>query len=117
MTQNYKIDEIKSVIFAKAKSKEAYVLMAIYRDPDLKESWKDASVKQIIAKVSVIAVGELAKLINNDVEGFINTMFYTKDDESIGTICWNTMLQVVNLGNEGIQEINVQQCIEALNKM
>ena len=53
-------------------------------------------------------------MINNDVDGFIDTMFYTKNDMSIGKICYNAMLEVNNMNTEQLNAINVDEIIKLL---
>ena len=53
-------------------------------------------------------------MINNDVDGFIDTMFYTKNDMSIGEICYDTMLEVNTMSTQDLNAINVDEIIKLL---
>ena len=54
-------------------------------------------------------------MINSDVDGFINTMFYTKNDMSIGRICYDAMLEVNNMQPNDVNVIDVDEIIKMLN--
>ena len=78
LKQGYKLEEIEPIIFAvhfkdnAVKDKPYRVLLAIYRDPQLKDLWKNAQLRNIIAKVASVVIIQLAEMINNDVDGFID---------------------------------------------
>jgi hypothetical protein len=91
------------------------ILLAIYRDEDLKDLWKNPQLRNIIAKVASVVMIQLAQMINNDVDGFINTMFYTKNDMTIGKICYDETMNVLKMTNEQINSINVKQIVDVLN--
>ena len=120
VSKGYKIQEIEPVIFAvhdkndPVKDRDYRILLAIYRDPELKDLWKSAQLRNIIAKVASVVIIELAKMITNDVEGFINTMFYTKNDMSIGKICYTETLNVIAMSNEEINQIDVETIVKTL---
>ena len=120
LMKQYKINEIEPIIFAVhdkenvVKDKYYRILLAIYRDPELKEDWNKPSVRVVIAKVASLVMVKLAEMINANVDGFINTMFYTKNDMSIGQICYNAMLEVNNMNTEQLNAINVDEIIKLL---
>ena len=119
--KKYPIEEIEPVIFAvhdksnAMKDRYYRILLAIYRDEELAELWKSAQLRNIIAKVASVVMVKLAEMINNDVDGFINTMFYTKNDMSIGKICYDETMNVLKMSNEQINSINVKQIVDVLN--
>ena len=120
LMKEYKINEIEPIIFAvhdkenAVKDKYYRILLAIYRDPELKEDWNKPSVRVVIAKVASLVMVKLAEMINANVDGFINTMFYTKNDMSIGKICYNAMLEVNNMSTDQLNAINVDEIIKLL---
>jgi hypothetical protein len=119
--KKYPIDEIEPVIFAvhdksnAMKDRYYRILLAIYRDEELADLWKSAQLRNIIAKVASVVMVKLAEMINNDVDGFINTMFYTKNDMTIRKICYDETMNVLKLSNEQINSINVKQIVDVLN--
>ena len=60
----YQEQEVNSIIFAKSDTKEEYVLLAIYRDEDLKEVWKKPANRTILAQTIAYAILEIGELIN-----------------------------------------------------
>ena len=120
LMKEYKINEIEPIIFAvhdkenALKDKYYRILLAIYRDPELKADWNKPSVRVAIAKVASLVMVKLAEMINANVDGFINIMFYTKNDMSIGQICYNAMLEVNNMNTEQLNAINVDEIIKLL---
>ena len=51
----YNEEEVKKTIFAAPDSNEEYVLLAIYRDPELKDEWNKPANRTILAKAVSIA--------------------------------------------------------------
>ena len=119
--KKYPIEEIEPVIFAvhdksnAMKDRYYRILLAIYRDEELADLWKSAQLRNIIAKVASVVMVKLAEMINNDVDGFINTMFYTKNDMTIGKICYDETMNVLKMSNEDINRIDVKQIVDVLN--
>ena len=111
--QGYNPEEVKSTIFAKPKSKEEYVLHAIYRDKELADAWKSPSNRTILAQAVSVAIVEIAKMINANVGDFIDLMFYKQGDMTVGDACYNAMLQAVNMG-EALKGVNVNAIIKTL---
>ena len=111
--QGYNEEEVKSTIFAKPKSKEEYVLHAIYRDKELKEVWNQAKNRVILAQAVSVAVVTLGQMIEKNIGDFIDLMFYKHGDMTVGEACYNAMLQAVNMG-EGLKTVNVNNIIKSL---
>jgi hypothetical protein len=112
--QGYNPEEVKSTIFAKPKSKEEYVLHAIYRDKDLADAWKSPNNRTILAQAVSLAIVEIAKLINANIADFIDLMFYKQGDMTVGEACYEALLQAVNMG-EALKTLDVNSIIESLN--
>ena len=114
--QGYNEEEVKNIIFAAPKSKEEYILHAIYRDKELVDAWKKQSNKTILAQAVAYAILELGKLIAANVGDFIDLMFYKQGDMTVGTACYNAMIQTLNMGEEAINKVNVKTIIQTLNE-
>ena len=111
----YKEDEVNSIIFAKPDSKEEYVLLAIYRDKELKAEWKKPANRTILAQTIAYAVLVLGELIDKNVGDFIELMFYKKGDFTVGTACYKAMLRTLAMTEEQIKSIDVNTIINSLN--
>ena len=113
--KGYQAKEVNSIIFAKPDSKEEYVLLAIYRDKDLKKEWNKATNRTLLAQTVAYAVLELGQMIEKNVGDFIELMFYKKGDFTVGTACYKAMLQTLSMTEEQIRAIDVATIINSLN--
>jgi hypothetical protein len=115
LLNEYQAQEVHDIIFAKPDSKEEYVLLAIYRDKELKDEWKKPANRTILAQTVAYAVLVLGELIEKNIGDFIELMFYKKGDFTIGTACYNAMLKTLSMTDEQIKAIDVKTIINSLS--
>jgi hypothetical protein len=115
LLNEYQAQEVHDIIFAKPDTKEEYVLLAIYRDKELKDEWKKPANRTILAQTVAYAVLVLGELIEKNIAEFVDLMFYKKGDFTIGTACYNAMLKTLSMTDEQIKAIDVKTIIDSLN--